>query len=79
MQIEQILNLPRKERWAQFFEILKERNIPSEESPADYPEDVWEIFRAINDQEYKKSVTQDQVVHSESLLDLFKNSSPRSE
>lgn len=73
MQIEQLLKLPRKERWVQFFEILKERNIPPEESPADYPEDVWEIFKAINDQEYNESVTQDPVVRTESLLDLFKN------
>ena len=59
MQVEitnppcEIAKLSHKDRWSYFFGTLKERGIPQETSPVDYPEDVLKIFQEIMDSDYR--------------------------
>jgi hypothetical protein len=46
-------NTHHKDRWNYFFGFLKERGIPQETSPIDYPEDILKTFQAIMDQDYR--------------------------
>ena len=53
IDISKIIQLSHKERWQKFCEILNERGIPPEDCPPDYPDDVWQLYKAINDQDYR--------------------------
>ena len=54
MQVEiEITKLSHKDRWNHFLNTLKERGIPQEISPADYPEDIRKMFLTITDQNYR--------------------------
>lgn len=53
MQIKEIVNLPHSERWSRFTEMLKDRGLSLKCSPADYPDDIREIFQAIHDQDFR--------------------------
>jgi hypothetical protein len=46
-------NTHHKDRWNYFFGFLKERGIPQETSPIDYPEDILKTFQAIMYQGYR--------------------------